>query len=172
MARTTTKRTPETEKRIIDALRGGNTRRAACLYAGIGETTFARWIERYADFAELIAHAEAQVEVRNVAILQRACAGYETTETRAADKWFMRTTKRTLPDGTTEEESAPVKVTEVTTITRHESDWRPALEWLKRRRPADWGDKVTQELTGANSGAIVITEVVIEKPAPAPAAAG
>jgi len=160
-----TKRTPETEKKLLDALRGGNTRRAACIYAGISETTFATWLERFSDFRELVTHAEAQVEVRNVAILQKAAAGYETTETRTADRYFMKMTKVTLPDGTVREETAPVKVTEVTTIVRHEADWRPGLEWLKRRRPADWGDKMTQEHIGANGGAILITEVVVEKPA-------
>lgn len=25
-------------------------------------------------------------------------------------------------------------------------DWRAALEWLKRRRPDDWGDRVTHDL--------------------------
>ena len=50
--------------------------------------------------------------------------------------------------------------------TKEGGDWKAAMEWLRRRRHADWGDKVQQELTGANGGAIIITEVVVEKPAP------
>lgn len=144
-----TKRTPELEKRLLDALRGGNTRRAACTYAGITDETFSIWLKSFPGFLELVTHAEAQVEVRSVAILQKAAGGYETTETRTADRHFIKKTRRTLPDGSVLEEAVPVKVTETTTITRHESDWKASLEWLKRRRRDDWGDKQLLEHSGA-----------------------
>lgn len=79
-----TKRTAERESRLCEALRAGNTRRASCTYAGISESTLALWIERYADFREAIEKAEADAEIRNVAIIQKAAS---TTWTAAA--WWL-----------------------------------------------------------------------------------
>lgn len=66
-----TKRTPEREQRLLEALRAGNTRKAACHYAGIGEETFARWL-RIGDFGDSVKKAEADAEVRHVANIARA----------------------------------------------------------------------------------------------------
>ena len=41
-----TKLTPDRRARLLSALRGGNTRRASCQYAGIGESTLADWLKR------------------------------------------------------------------------------------------------------------------------------
>jgi hypothetical protein len=35
-------------------------------------------------------------------------------------------------------------------------DWRAAESWLKRRRPAEWGDKATAEITGPGGGPMQI----------------
>jgi len=45
MAGRPTKYNEETETRITQALRAGNTRRAACAYAGISQDTFANWLK-------------------------------------------------------------------------------------------------------------------------------
>lgn len=66
------KRTPECERRIIDALRAGNTRKAACAYAGIDLHTLARWSAANATFATAIEKAEADAEVRAVAAVVKA----------------------------------------------------------------------------------------------------
>lgn len=67
-----TKRTPEREQRLFEALRAGNTRKAACLYAGVGLSQFAEWQERFRDFREAIQKAEADAEVRAVAQIAQA----------------------------------------------------------------------------------------------------
>ena len=64
--------TPETVKRIVDALGAGNTRRASAAYGGISEDTLARWIKRYADFADAVKSAEASAEVSHVARIAQA----------------------------------------------------------------------------------------------------
>lgn len=81
-----TKRTPEVEQRICDALRSGNTRRAACAYAGIDEKTFANWLARFSDFSDAVKKAEGDCEVRNVAIIQKAAQ----TTWQAAAWWLER----------------------------------------------------------------------------------
>jgi transposase len=80
-----TKRTPELERRLLDALRAGNTRRAACAYAGVEQHTFQRWLLRFAHFAQAIEKAEADAAVRNVAIIQQAAR--DGTWTAAA--WWL-----------------------------------------------------------------------------------
>lgn len=67
-----TKYTPETAKKITDAIRVGATYRLACDYAGVSEDTFARWRERYADFAEGIKEAEGAGAVGWLAKIEKA----------------------------------------------------------------------------------------------------
>lgn len=88
MAGRPSKRTPEREAKILEALRAGNTIRAACAYAGINQDTFTAWKKRYPDFSDAVQKAEADAEVRNVAIIQKAAA---TTWTAAA--WWLERRK-------------------------------------------------------------------------------
>lgn len=68
-----TKYTPDRVGRLLQAIRAGNTRRAACAYAGIDENTLARWIARYGDFGESLTAAERIGEgVRAAAARKRA----------------------------------------------------------------------------------------------------
>lgn len=73
----------ERQARLCEALRAGNTRAAAAEYAGIGTSTLYRWLDRgeaqqrgaYRDFWDAVKKAEADAEVRNVALIQRAANG-------------------------------------------------------------------------------------------------
>src|SRR5713226_4594710 len=63
--------TPETRRRLLEALREGVSREAACGYAGISYTTLARWLRQgrqdEGELSELLAEvkeAEASVEVQ------------------------------------------------------------------------------------------------------------
>ena len=69
------KQTPERTQRLLSALTAGNTRRAACLYAGISDETFATWQRRSLDFLEAVKKAEADAEVRHVANIAKAAQG-------------------------------------------------------------------------------------------------
>ena len=75
-----TKRTPEREAIILDALAAGNTRRAAAAAAGVDERTVERWQARSVGFADALRAREAQSEVRLVAMIARAAE----TDWRAA----------------------------------------------------------------------------------------
>jgi transposase len=85
------KRTPDREARLLEALRAGNTRSAACHYAGIDQGTLANWLARYSDFSDAINKAEADAEVRMVAQIARAA--HDGTWTAAA--WWL---ERRRPD--------------------------------------------------------------------------
>jgi hypothetical protein len=90
-----TKRTPHVEAALLQALRAGNTRKAACHYAGIDLHTLGRWM-RFATFATAIEKAETDAEVRFVA--QIANAAQDGTW-QAAAWWLER--RRPLDYGRT-----------------------------------------------------------------------
>lgn len=67
-----TKYTPETAKKITDAIRLGATFGLACQYAGISEDTLARWRDRYAGFAEKLREAEGQGAIGWLAKIEKS----------------------------------------------------------------------------------------------------
>lgn len=79
-----TKYSPEVVKQITDALRGGNTRRAACAAGNISQETFARWLADNADFMDAVEKAEGEAELRNLAVIQDA-----TKTTWQAAAWWL-----------------------------------------------------------------------------------
>jgi hypothetical protein len=80
-----TKRTPEREQRLLDALRAGNTRLHAARYAGVGENTFGDWLRHFRDFRDLVEKAEADAIVRHVANIAKAAADGQWT----ASAWWL-----------------------------------------------------------------------------------
>jgi len=97
----------ERQARLCEALRAGNTRAAAADYAGVGKTTFYRWIDKgkeqktgaFRDFWDAVKKAEADAEVRNVAIIQQAAkktwqAAAWLLERRRPSRWALRQPQR------------------------------------------------------------------------------
>lgn len=89
-----TKLTQELTDRIVLAIRAGNYSKVAAEMAGIGETTFYRWLElgakddakkEYREFRESIKRAEAEAEVRSVALIRQAADG----GTWQAAAWYL-----------------------------------------------------------------------------------
>lgn len=89
MAGRKTKRTPEVEKRILDALRVGATQRDAAAAAGIDETTLWRWKEAFADFAESVTRAEGACAARMAARIYQE-ATKDDGDWRASESWLKR----------------------------------------------------------------------------------
>lgn len=67
-----TKYTAEAVKKITDAIRVGATYELAASYAGISEDTFARWRERYADFADKLREAEGEGAIGWLAKIEKS----------------------------------------------------------------------------------------------------
>lgn len=89
-----TKLTPELTERIVLAIRAGNYSKVAAEMSGIGETTFYRWLEEgakenarkeFREFRESIKRAEAEAEVRSVALIRQAADG----GTWQAAAWYL-----------------------------------------------------------------------------------
>ena len=94
-----TKLTPETQKSICDAIRAGNYQDVAAQYAGITAATFYNWMVKgeagkksYLEFFDAVKKAQADAEVRNVAIIGQAAqktwqAAAWLLERRNPDRW-------------------------------------------------------------------------------------
>jgi hypothetical protein len=81
-----TKYTEQTVAKILEALRGGNTRRASCAAGGIDQTTFGNWLKEYSDFSHAVEKAEGEAELRNLAVVQDAIS----STWQAAAWWLER----------------------------------------------------------------------------------
>ena len=92
------KLTPDTEARILNAIRCGAPNKVACAAAGIGERTLYQWLEKskelpdseYAQFAQSLTRARQEGIAARLAIIQKA-AGQDW---RAA-AWLL---ERDLPE--------------------------------------------------------------------------
>jgi transposase len=67
-----TKRTPETVKKLCDAIRLGASYGDACGYAGIDHDTFTRWRQDFPEFAAEVKEAEGSGRVQLIAKIQKA----------------------------------------------------------------------------------------------------
>lgn len=79
-----TKYTEQNVNRILGALRGGNTRRASCAAGNISQDTFANWLREHSAFSDAVEKAEAEAELRNLAVIQDA-----TKTTWQAAAWWL-----------------------------------------------------------------------------------
>lgn len=75
------------QEKIIQALKAGNTRKAAAAYAGIHKQTFYNWLEEDSTFFDRVYEAEAHPEVIcATSIVNAARKG----DWRAGDKWLSK----------------------------------------------------------------------------------
>jgi transposase len=81
------KYTPEMEKKIVEALTAGVSRKTAAEYAGIDEKTVINWMKRYSSFSSAVIAAETKVEVSATISLRQAWA---SGDWRAALAWLER----------------------------------------------------------------------------------
>lgn len=140
--------TAEVEKRLLTALRTGNTRDTSARYAGISVTTLQEWLrrgrdpeytrggklkageERYVEFVEAVTRAEAECEANYVGVILKAATERDVTETTLIEE------DRVVGTG---DKAKVVKLVKKTTTTRKEYDWRPAAWYLERRRADAYG---------------------------------
>lgn len=138
--------TPEVQQQVCEALEQGVPINAAALAAGISGPTLHRWLARadtpippdgdddpdaiYRAFREAATRARASGQVRLVGVLTRATEG----------GWIKRQVKRTLPDGTVEEDT-----------TYADPDWKAAAFALERSYGREWGRRQQLDLTAGDS---------------------
>lgn len=88
------KLTPETTEKITRAIRAGNHATVSARLAGIGETTYFRWMAEgekedaepeYREFWESVKRAEAEAEIRAIALIRQAAE----QGTWQASAWYL-----------------------------------------------------------------------------------
>jgi DNA invertase Pin-like site-specific DNA recombinase len=104
------KLTPKLQDRIVGLIELGNYDYVAAQAAGIGKSTFYRWLERgekaqsgiYREFWEAVTAAQAKAEVVNLGRIMKAAANGSTQDARwflerkAPDRWGNRQFRGTL----------------------------------------------------------------------------
>ena len=174
-----TKLTGEVQDRLVMAIRAGNYLETACAYAGIDYSTYRRWFKRgmdefervaedrrrkirqseegFCEFCEAVTRARAEVEMRNVALVQKAAMERDVTKTVTTERVVVTSTGQVLPGP----DGKPMREVTTRTETHREFEWRAALEWLARSFPERWGNKVRQEITGKDGKPIQVQNVEV-----------
>jgi len=110
-----TKYTPESAKKITDAIRLGSTYHLACLYAGVDDHSLIRWRHRHPDFDAAVREAEGAGAIGWLAKIERAANDGEWTaaawklERRYPQEYGRRVTEVQGPEGG----AIPVRIYEV-----------------------------------------------------------
>lgn len=139
-----TKLTVPVQERIVADLRAGLYMETAAARAGVGISSLYRWLAQgqnedapaeLREFWEAVTRARAEAEARMVATVQKAAMG--GTE--------IRRTRRTLRDGTVEED-----------VSYAPPDGKVALDFLSRAFPARWAPRraIDVELSGPDGGPV------------------
>lgn len=114
----------------------GATDKEIANFFEVEETTINNWKIEHSEFFESIKKGKTLADAEVASKLYHRATGYEhpDTDIRVIDSQIV-----------------------TTEITKHyPPDTTAAIFWLKNRQPQTWRDKVTQEITGKDGGAIQI----------------
>ncbi|HEX4952683.1 MAG TPA: hypothetical protein VF017_04725 [Thermoanaerobaculia bacterium] len=137
------KLTPEVQDRIVSAIRAGNYAQVAAGFAGIGESTFYRWMEQgeraedgaFREFRDAVKRAEHEAEVRAVAIIQAQMPiHWQAAMTYLERKFPTRWGRRERVDVTSAERPLAGGVIAVPGLLSVE-DWEQQVARFKAKEP-------------------------------------
>ena len=133
-----TKLNDKTQSEIVKLIETGAPIADACSTAGIAESTFYDWMNRgeagepeFSEFSKAVTRARTAARLVAVKALRHAMSPYK--ETTKTVETFTET--RVGRDGKPYDY---IRKTERETTTLYAGDWRAALEYLRRRDPANW----------------------------------
>lgn len=166
MAGRKSKLTTQVHDTIINYISAGATDKDAYTSVGISYDCFYRWLRegeaaksgQKREFYEAVTRARAQA-FANAAVALRS--GMVASQT-------VVDTTDTIIETRIGKDGQPYQYRKVTTrksVTKHPSDWRAAVEFLKRRDPEHWGDKIgvddwhTQAIKDIRNGLIDFEDI-------------
>jgi hypothetical protein len=138
-----TKYTPETVKAITDILGIGGTIKDACASAGISHETYHSWVNEKAEFSDNVTRAQANARQLATFAIRSAIKGAEQTAETVEN--LTETRLRKAANG----EQVPYeykKSTRSQTVTKFPMDWRAGVEYLKRRDPEHWSERLQVDI--------------------------
>jgi len=119
------KRTPEVEKRILDAIRLGSTYKLAAQYGGVDHATLYRWLDKDATFAMRVKEAEGAAVTGWLAKIEKSAsdgnwqaAAWKLERRYPEDYSLRQRLEHTGPDG------GPIQVEQDVTYSLEERQRR------------------------------------------------
>lgn len=153
--------TPDLQKKLIKLLEQGASVEDACSQVGISDRTYYNWQNRgeaaaklldtdedadipagellFFQFFQAATRALKNAKVKAIGAVYKAIKGYKTTDKKTVI--FKETRLRASKDGG-EEPYVYEKVTTTTTVSQIAPDAHAAIEYLKRRYPDEWSDRL------------------------------
>ncbi len=129
------------QNKIVAALNTGATIVDVCASIPLHKDTFYTWLKRgelgevpFADFTDAISRAQQDAKMAAMKALRVAMNPHQA----------VSETVETFAETRLDREGKPyeyVKKVEKRTVTKFAGDWRAAIEYLKRRHYAEWGDR-------------------------------
>lgn len=140
--------TPELTESILADLRGGLTRKASAIRAGVHDTTMIHWMSDKPSFAaevrkaELAAYSETHAKMIETALKagnsRRAACAFANIGPSTFETWL-----ESQPDFATRVEAAEAyaEVGHVANVFKaaNVGSWQASAWWLERRRHREWG---------------------------------
>lgn len=163
------KLTPELQEQIVDALAAGAYASTACEYVGLSEATYYRWLQlgeqaerdlqhppKLEDTPDTIPYddryrllRQRRIEWAKQARKDRPFREFREAVTRASARAEVSAlaTLRTAVNSATRPIVVPIGkgVSELRTVPDHEARAKAAIEFLKRRFPDRWTDRIRTE---------------------------
>lgn len=127
----------------------GATDREAAEFFNVNEATLYRWKHEFADFCEALRVGKETADARVEQSLYRRAVGYSHDSVKIAI-------------------NAQGAVTEAPFVEHYPPDTTAAIFWLKNRKPAEWRDVRSQEVSGPGGGPVEVARIerVIVRPHP------
>lgn len=134
--------TPAIQEKIIGYLEQGCLIKDICGAIGIGVSTFFDWVKAKPDFAQEVTRAKSEAFLNATIAIKVAFSPHPVKTSTTITTTETRLKKDRDENGNLVQTPYEYKKTEVKESVTMESDWRAAIEYLQRRDPDRWANRL------------------------------
>lgn len=139
---------------LIKLIKTGVSIADACAHVGIAQSTYYDWMARgeagdegFTEFSEAISRARVDAKITAIGTIRTAMSPFTQKSTKTQTYTEIREVKDKSGNLILDEDGKPVtyeykEVTVTKTVTVMQGDLKAALEYLRRRYPDEWGDRL------------------------------